>query len=234
MKRTRRTLTAIVAMMALVCMMLTGCGAKSAPADQSINALFELYAKNNAAPMQELLGFESVEAVNAAFFEDDTDADIVAEMKSIIEDADVEMTEEEIQSFTDSLMEMANKASATAEITSEDGDYTTVTLQVYGFSSEEMMTIIMDAATVMSESITEEDAIAIGEGDMEVYNKYMKQYIADFVAGMAAMEPVAEPVEVVVECEKQLVDVNGKEKAEWMPVDMAGFCADVDAAMLQE
>ncbi|MBQ2935668.1 MAG: hypothetical protein IJD96_05450 [Lachnospiraceae bacterium] len=234
MKRTKRTLTAIVAMMALVCMMLAGCGAKSAPADQSVNALFELYAKNNAAPMQELLGFESVEAVNAAFVEEDAEVDVLAEMTSIIEDADVEMTEEEIQSFTDSLMGMVNKASATAEITSEDGDYTTVTLQVYGFSSEEMMTIITDCATAMTESITEEDAIAIGEGDMEVYNKYMKQYITDFVNGMAAMDPVAEPVEVVVECEKQLVEVNGKEQAEWMPVDMDGFCADVDAAMFQE
>ena len=185
--RTKRTLTAIVAMMALVCMMLTGCGAKSAPADQSISALFELYAKNDAEPMKNLLGFESVEAVNAAFFEEGADVDVLAEMTAIIEDADVDMTEEEIQSFTDSLMGMVNKISATAEITSEDGDYTTVTLQVKGYSSEEMMTIITDAATVMSESITEEDALAIAEGDMEVYNKYMKQYITDFVNGMAAM-----------------------------------------------
>lgn len=234
MKRTKRTLVAIVAMMAIVCMSLVGCGPKAAPADQSISALFELYAKNNAAPMQELLGFESEEAVNAAFFEEDAEVDLVAEMTSIIEDAGVEMTEEEIQGFTDSLVEMVNRATATATITSEDGDYTTVTLAINGYTSEEMMTIIMDAATVMQESITEEDAIAIAEGDMEVYNKYMKQYINDFVSGIAAMQPSAEAVEVVVECEKQLVDVNGKEQAEWMPVDMDQFCADVDAAMFQE
>ena len=234
MKRTKRTLVAIVAMMAIVCMSLVGCGPKAAPADQSISALFELYAKNNAAPMQELLGFESEEAVNAAFFEEDAEVDLVAEMTSIIEDAGVEMTEEEIQGFTDSLVEMVNRATATATITSEDGDYTTVTLAINGYTSEEMMTIIMDAATVMQESITEEDAIAIAEGDMEVYNKYMKQYINDFVSGIAAMQPSAEAVEVVVECEKQLVDVNGKEQAEWMPVDMDQFCADIDAAMLQE
>ena len=234
MKRTKRTLVAIVAMMAIVCMSLVGCGPKAAPADQSISALFELYAKNNAAPMQELLGFESEEAVNAAFFEEDAEVDLVAEMTSIIEDAGVEMTEEEIQGFTDSLVEMVNRATATATITSEDGDYTTVTLAINGYTSEEMMTIIMDAATVMQESITEEDAIAIAEGDIEVYNKYMKQYINDFVSGIAAMQPSAEAVEVVVECEKQLVDVNGKEQAEWMPVDMDQFCADVDAAMFQE
>ena len=82
MKRTKRTLVAIVAMMAIVCMSLVGCGPKAAPADQSISALFELYAKNNAAPMQELLGFESEEAVNAAFFEEDAEVDLVAEMQT--------------------------------------------------------------------------------------------------------------------------------------------------------
>jgi len=224
----------IAAIIALVCMVLSGYEEKSAPADQSVNALFELYAKDNAMPMQELLGFESAEAVNEAFFEEYSDIDFLAEMTDIIEDADVDMTEEEIQSLTDSLMGMLNKASAIAEITSEDGDYTTVTLQVYGFSAEEMATVITDCATVMAESITEEDAIAIVEGDVEVYNKYMKQYITDFVNGMSAMDPLADPVEIVVECEKILIEVNGKEQVEWMPVDMDGFCADVDAAMFQE
>lgn len=224
----------VITMIVLICMVLTGYEEKSAPADQSINALFELCEKNNAVPMQELFGFESVEAVNEAFFEEDADSDILAEMTAIIEAADVDMTEEEIQFLTDSLMGMLNKAYAIAEITSEDGDYTTVTLQVYGFSYEEMMKIIADCSIVMAESITEEDAIAIAEGDMEVYNKYMKQYIADFVNNLAAIEPVDEPVEVIVECEKLLIEVNGKEQAEWMPVDMDQFCADIDAAMLQE
>lgn len=233
MKRTRRTVALMAAMVITACMMLTGCGAKSAAADQSINALFELYAKENTAPMQELLGFESADAVKEAFLEEGEDSEIVEEITAIIDEADVEMTEEEIQSFTDSLMTMVNKISATAEITAEEGDYTTVTLQVYGYSSEDMMTLITDAATAMTESITEEDAIAISEGDMDVYNKYMKQYISDFATAMATMETVSEPVMVVVECEKQLVEVNGKEQEEWMPSDMNGFCADVDTALFQ-
>jgi len=234
MKRTKRTLTAIVAMMALVCMMLAGCGAKSAPADQSISALFELCAKNNTAPMQELLGFESEEAVYDAFFEEDVEVDFVAEMQSMIESSGIKLTEEDVQAFTDSLLGMVDRASATAAITAEEGDVTTVTLQVSGYTAEDMMNVIMDAATTMQESITEEDAIAISEGDEELLNQYMKQYFQDIVAGFTAMQPVTEPVEVVVECKKQMVEVNGKEQAEWMPTDLDQFNTDVNAAMFQE
>ena len=129
---------------------------------------------------------------------------------------------------------MVDRASATAAITAEEGDVTTVTLQVSGYTAEDMMNVIMDAATTMQESITEEDAIAISEGDEELLNQYMKQYFQDIVAGFTAMQPVTEPVEVVVECKKQMVEVNGKEQAEWMPTDLEQFNTDVNAAMFQE
>lgn len=230
MKRTKRTLVAIVAMMAIVCMSLVGCGPKAAPADQSVSALFELYAKNNVAPMQELLGFESEEAVYNAFYEDDVELDFVAEMKNMIESAGIELAEEDVQAFTDSVLGMVDRVSATAEITAEEGDVTTVTLKVNGYTTEDMMNVIVDALTSMQESITEEDAIAIAEGNEELVKQYMKQYFQDIVSGFNAMQPVTEPVEVVVECKQQLVDVNGKEQAEWMPTDLEQFSADVNAA----
>lgn len=58
MKKLKKLL-AVVATMAVVCMTLTGCGEKLPPADQTISSLFELAAKNNAAPMKDLLGFAS-------------------------------------------------------------------------------------------------------------------------------------------------------------------------------
>lgn len=232
MKKLKKLL-AVVATMAVVCMTLTGCGEKLPPADQTISSLFELAAKNNAAPMKDLLGFASEEEVRSAFFEEGADVELVDELKSELESAGVELSEEDVQDLTDSLETMLNKITYTAEITSQEKDTTVVTLKVNGFSYEEMTNIIMDAANTMMESITEEDQIAIQNGDMEVFNNYMQQYVKDFVAGLAALEPTADPVEFTVTCEKLSVEVNGKDKVAWLPSDMDGFSADVENAMFQ-
>ncbi|GFI15612.1 hypothetical protein IMSAG249_00906 [Lachnospiraceae bacterium] len=232
MKKLKKLL-AVVATMAVVCMTLTGCGEKLPPADQTISSLFELAAKNNAAPMKDLLGFASEEEVRSAFFEEGADVELVDELKSELESAGVELSEEDVQDLTDSLETMLNKITYTAEITSQEKDTTVVTLKVNGFSYEEMTNIIMDAANTMMESITEEDQIAIQNGDMEVFNNYMQQYVKDFVAGLAALEPTADPVEFTVNCEKLSVEVNGKDKVAWLPSDMDGFSVDVENAMFQ-
>lgn len=232
MKKLKKLL-AVVATMAVVCMTMTGCGEKLPPADQTISSLFELAAKNNAAPMKDLLGFASEEEVRSAFFEEGADVELVDELKSELESAGVELSEEDVQDLTDSLETMLNKITYTAEITSQEKDTTVVTLKVNGFSYEEMTNIIMDAANTMMESITEEDQIAIQNGDMEVFNNYMQQYVKDFVAGLAALEPTADPVEFTVNCEKLSVEVNGKDKVAWLPSDMDGFSVDVENAMFQ-
>ena len=232
MKKLKKLL-AVVATMAVVCMTLTGCGEKLPPADQTISSLFELAAKNNAAPMKDLLGFASEEEVRSAFFEEGADVELVDELKSELESAGVELSEEDVQDLTDSLETMLNKITYTAEITSQEKDTTVVTLKVNGFSYEEMTNIIMDAANTMMESITEEDQIAIQNGDMEVFNNYMQQYVKDFVAGLAALEPTADPVEFTVNCEKLSVEVNGKDKVAWLPSDMDGSPADAQNATSQ-
>lgn len=173
------------------------------------------------------------EEVRSAFFEEGADVELVDELKSELESAGVELSEEDVQDLTDSLETMLNKITYTAEITSQEKDTTVVTLKVNGFSYEEMTNIIMDAANTMMESITEEDQIAIQNGDMEVFNNYMQQYVKDFVAGLAALEPTADPVEFTVNCEKLSVEVNGKDKVAWLPSDMDGFSVDVENAMFQ-
>lgn len=230
MKKLKKML-AIVAAMAVLCMTLTGCGEKLTPADQTISALFELASKNNTAPMKELLGFASDEDVRSAFFEEGADVELVDELKNELASAGVELSDEEVQDLTDSLEVMLGKLTYTAEITSEDKDVTVVTLKVNGFSYDEMSQVIMDAANTMMESITEEDQIAVANGDMEVFNKYMQQYVKDFVAGLAAMEPTADPVEFTVNCEKLSVEVSGKDKVAWLPSDMEAFSTDVENAM---
>lgn len=231
MKKMSSKLVAVVAVIAMMCMMLTGCGEKLAPADQSMNALFELYAKNNAAPMKDLLGFASEEDVAGAFFEEDVNVDMAEMIQSELESGGITMTEEEVKELTDAMNTMIGKVACTVEITSEEKDAVEVTMMVTGFSNDDMTNVIMDAANAMVESITEEDQMAIASGDEEVLNAYMQQYMKDFMSGLAALDTDGEAIKVVVPCEKLLVDVNGKEKAAWLPSNMNAFSDDIDAAM---
>lgn len=233
MKSMKKKVLAVIATVAVLCMTLTGCGEKMIPADQTIGALFELAAKSNAAPMQELLGFESEADVRSAFFEEGADMELVDELKNELTSVGVDLTDEEVQEITDSMMAVLNKITYTAEITSEDKDTTVVTLKINGFSYDEMNQIMLDAANNMMESITEEDQLAIAGGDTDLLTSYMKQYIDDFMNGLAAMEPNSEAVEVTVSCEKLSVDVSGKEKVAWLPSDMDSFSNDIEAAMFQ-
>lgn len=234
MKKMKTKVLAVIATIAVLCMTLTGCGEKLVPADQTVGALFELAAKDDASKMKDLLGFASEEDVRSAFFEEGADTAMVDEIKSELTSAGIEMTDEEIQKLSDSMTTMLNKITYTAEITSEEKDSVVVTLKVTGFSTDAMTTIMTDAANTMTEKLTasEEDQLAIANGDMDVFNKYMQDYINDFMTGLAGMELDPEPVEITVTCEKLSVEVSGKSKVAWLPTDMDGFGSDIEAAMI--
>lgn len=233
MKKITKKVLAVVATMAIMCMTLTGCGSKMAPADETVSALFELAAKGNAAPMKDLLGFASEEDVRSAFFEEGANTELVDELSSQLTSAGVDLSDEELQEITDSMVAVLNKINYTTEITSESSDQVTVSLKIYGYSLDDMNQVMIDASTAMMNSITEEDQLAVAGGDTEVLTKYMQQYISDFLAGLSAMELKTEPVEVTVICEKLAVDVSGKETAAWLPSDMNTFANQIDEAMFQ-
>lgn len=239
MKRTGMKLIAVVTAMVMMCMAFTGCGQKLEPADQTVGALFELAAKGETESMKNLLGFASDEDVFNAFFEDGAAAaeasEIVSELKSEFDSMGVEITEEELQEFSDAMTALVNKVTYTTEIKSEDKETSVVTVKVNGISEDELEQIMMDATTVMSDSLTEnlteEDALAIMDGDMTVLTPYMQQYLKDIIAGIATMEPVAEAYEFDVTCEKLAVEVGDKEKVAWLPADMNNFENEVSAAI---
>lgn len=234
MKKMKKMLVAVVVTMAMMCMMLTGCGQKVPAADETMSALFELYAKENTAPMKDLLGFASDEDVINAYFEEGAIVDYAGEMAAEFTNLGLEVAEEDVQAFTDAIVAMINKATCTVEITSEEGDVTVVTLKINGFSTTDMYTAMEEAMNASMENISEEDAALIAEGDAEATAAFVKQLMQGFTDVVNAMEPVEEAVEVTVECEKQLVDVSGEEKAAWLPTDMNGFATDVDNAIFQE
>ena len=231
MKRVTKKLLAVAAVIAVLCVTLTGCGSKMAPADETVGALFELAAKDNTAPMKQLLGFDSDEAVRSAFFEEGSDVEMAEEMKDILTDAGVEMTDEDIQGLSDSMASMLNKITYTAEITSSDKDTTVVTLKVNGYQASDLETVMMDAMTSMQESLTEEDSLAIVNGDTELFSAYMKSFLNDFLNGLNELEVSSEPVEMTVNCEKLAVEVNGKAVVAWLPSDMTDFSEDVENAI---
>lgn len=241
MKKTGMKLVAVITAMVMACMTFVGCGQKLAPADETTKALLDLAINGTTEPMMTLLGFETEEDVYNAFFEDGAavaqDTEIVDELKDEFESMGLEITQEELQEFSDAMTDLVKKVTYTAEITSEDSDVVVVTVKVNGISEDELDDIMMDAANVMSDSLTadltEEDALAIMDGDMSVVTPYMQQYLKDIIAGISTMEPVAEPYEFEVNCEKLSVEVGDKEKVAWLPSDMNDFEEEVEAAIYQ-
>lgn len=223
-----------IAMTVVLAMSATGCGQQLAPADQTIGALFELAAKNNATPMKDLLGFASEQEALSAFMEEGEDITIAEMVEQALAEAGMEISEEDSADLTQTMTNMINKITYTAEITSESSDSVEVTLHVNGYKFDDMYDVMIDAATTMEDSLTEEDAIAIATGDIDVYNKYMEQYIKDFISGLGGLEINPDPVDIVVKCEKLVVEAESGNKVAWLPSNMSKFSNDMNDAIMQE
>lgn len=238
--KTNKKVLAVVAAVAVLCMSLMGCGQKLEPADQTIGALFELAAKGETDPMMNLLGFASSDEVFEAFFEEGAavaeDTELINELKAEFASVGVEITDEELQEFSDAMNAVIDKVTYTTEITSETKDAVTVTVKVKGLSEAELEQVMLDAANTMSanltENLTEEEAAAIMEGDMSVVTSYMQQYLRDVIAGVATLEPSVDS-EFTVNCEKLAVEAGGKQKVAWLPADMNQFASQVETALYQ-
>ena len=233
MKKKKKKVLTVIATIAIMCITLTGCGAKMAPADETISALFELTAKSNAAPMNDLLGFTSEEDVYNTFFEEGSDTKMIEELRSQFAEAGIELSDEEIQEYTDSMMATFGKINYSSEITSESSDQIVVTLEVYGYFASDLYQVSADAQSKMLERISEDDQIAVMSGDTEILSKYMQQYFEEYLAGLSTLKLSTEPVKITVNCEKLAVDVNGKETVAWLPSDMNKFSKDIEAAIFQ-
>ena len=214
-------------------MALTGCGgADLAPANQTVGAIFELTAKSNMAPMKDLLGFASEDDVRSTFLAEGSDSDdLVSQFQEQFTAEGVTMSDESVKEFADALEGMLAKLTYTTEIISEDKEKVVVSLKVNSYSAADMEQVTLDALTAMQERLTEEDQMAIMNGDNDILTSYMEGYFSDLVSGLSAMEISSEPVSIEVSCEKMLVDVSGKEKTAWMPSDLGGFYEDIEASI---
>ena len=233
MRRLRKKILTAIAALSVACMALAGCGsAELAPANQTVGAIFELTAKSNMTPMKDLLGFASEDDVRSTFLAEGSDSDdLVSQFQAQFTAEGVTMSDESVKEFADVLEEILARLTYTTEIISEDKETVVVSLKVNSYSAADMEQVTLDALTAMQERLTEEDQMAIMNGDNDILTSYMEGYFSDLVSGLSAMEISSEPVAIEVSCEKMLVDVSGKEKNAWMPSDLGGFYEDIEASI---
>lgn len=233
MRRWKKKILTVIAALSVACMAFTGCGGEElVSADKTVGAIFELTAKSNLTPMKDLLGFASEDDVRSTFLAEGSDADdLAAQFQEQFSAEGLTMSDESVREFADALEGMLGKLTYTAEIVSEEKDKVVVSLKVNSFTADDMANVTTDALTAMQERLTEEDQMAIMNGDNDVLTSYMESYFSDLVTGLSAMEISSEPVDIEVSCEKMLVDVSGKEKTAWMPSDLSGFYNDIEACI---
>ena len=202
-------------------------------ADKTVAALFEVYVKNNAGPIQELLGFASEEDVYQAFHEKGADMELASQLSMELVDAGITLSDDEMEELVDSYVKFLSKAECTAEIESESDNGVFVALEVYGFSFDEMTQAMLDASDRMVNSVTYKDQLALAAGEMEVLSAYMQQYLKDLFDELSEIEINTEPVEVIVYCEKVPINVSGTERIVYLPSDMDRFSYDIENAVFQ-
>ena len=170
MRRLRKKILTAIAALSVACMALAGCGsAELAPANQTVGAIFELTAKSNMTPMKDLLGFASEDDVRSTFLAEGSDSDdLVSQFQAQFTAEGVTMSDESVKEFADVLEEILARLTYTTEIISEDKETVVVSLKVNSYSAADMEQVTLDALTAMQERLTEEDQMAIMNGDNDI------------------------------------------------------------------
>lgn len=123
-----------------------------------------------------------------------------------------------------------DKMTCTTEIQSKTNDKTTVLLKMNGYSSEALDQVETDVLEDMEANMDPEVLKAIQAGDQEAAEKMMSDVMNQYIIKIGEIEPSTETTEITVKCEKQRVNVSGKDKIEWMPSDLDKFVSDIDNA----
>ena len=130
--------------------------------------------------------------------------------------------------MSDTIMKLVQKLTYTAAISEQSKDETTVVLTVKSFSNADIQQTMTDLQTEYLENMDEETQAALMSGDEDAIMEFTRQIMKDYVSRLGELEPNGGESEITVKCEKMKVDVSGKEKVSWMPVDMDKFTEDVD------
>ena len=215
-------------------LLMGGCGQEEMiPADQVTEALFELSVKNDAGPIQELLGFSTEEEARAAFMAEDAQAadDFSQALMQDFQAVGVEFTEGEITEISEDITAMIQKLSCTAAVSSETEEQAVVDMTVSGFSMSDLDQLSADLQDDLMANMDQELVSALLSGDEEAMNDFMKDVAMQYLDALGQLEPSQE-TELSVPCAKTAVDVDGREKVVWLP-DLETFEADLESAIMK-
>lgn len=202
----KKALSLALAALMLVSLTLTGCQKKDPPAagDKVAVALFEMILKNDASSAVELFGYASEEEARKDM---GLDGNIYEELAAQFTGMGLTASSEDVQGFVDAFMSMFKNVELTAKVkeSNEKEGTSVVTCTISTFDANALN-------TAMSE--------ALENIDPDAEFSTILSAIADVIADIT---PSGETADFDVDFELQKMEINGKEKEVWLPVDANEF-----------
>lgn len=210
----KKALSLALAALMLVSLTLTGCQKKDPPAagDKVAVALFEMILKNDASSAVELFGYASEEearkdmGLDGNIYEELAD-ELADELAAQFTGMGLTASSEDVQGFVDAFMSMFKNVELTAKVkeSNEKEGTSVVTCTISTFDANALN-------TAMSE--------ALENIDPDAEFSTILSAIADVIADIT---PSGETADFDVDFELQKMEINGKEKEVWLPVDANEF-----------
>lgn len=212
--------------------LLSGCSKEPpTPPDQVAVAFYDLVIRQEAAKLKDILGYESEDALWDEFTggQDNYKNEMIGSVKAQFSQLGLELTDEDTSKLFDGIMTALGKLEFTAEVTEMDEKEKTalVTAHIGYFDSSALQEMTTNAATAALEEMG--DSAMQSEEDMA---KFLTAYLGKFCDGLSALEPADGQKDLQVAFELTKVDVSGKTKEVWMPVDAEKFGSDLSSAAL--
>lgn len=213
-------------------MMLTGCKAEAPAApDEVLKGVYDLLLKDDATKICDLFGYATKEEAQEDLIGDSGDfrTEILDGLVVEMQDMGLEMTPDELAPLLDGTTAMLSKLEFDAEVAEIDEKAKTasVTAKITCYDPQ--------AIGQMSEAITND---MLEKADMTVlateegFMNFMKEFLAEYAVALHTMEPTSEVKEFDVPFELEDVEINGKTKKMWIPVDANQFGQDLSLAAL--
>lgn len=214
----KKALSLALAALMLVSLTLTGCQKKDPPAagDKVAVALFEMILKNDASSAVELFGYASEEEARKDMgLDGNIYEELADELAAQFTGMGITASSEDVQGFVDAFMSMFKNVELTAKVkeSNEKEGTSVVTCTISTFDANALN-------TAMTEAMGNIDPDILNGDDVDAAFSAVLSAIADVIADIT---PSGETADFDVDFELQKMEINGKEKEVWLPVDANEF-----------
>ena len=214
----KKALSLALAALMLVSLTLTGCQKKDplAAGDKVAVALFEMILKNDASSAVELFGYASEEEARKDMgLDGNIYEELADELAAQFTGMGITASSEDVQGFVDAFMSMFKNVELTAKVkeSNEKEGTSVVTCTISTFDANALN-------TAMTEAMGNIDPDILNGDDVDAAFSAVLSAIADVIADIT---PSGETADFDVDFELQKMEINGKEKEVWLPVDANEF-----------